>query len=646
MISKIRSFSNRTRLGIILGIGAIFGLVEMVLASRLGDSTAIVTVIPVGIAAVAYGWRGGLAAGVAGAVFNGVALTSQDYPATSTTFVIGNVAEIVIGVVIGIFVDIQLRAEREIALRQQSQEALQLSEKQYRLLADNALDLIITVASGGRIVYASPAMQDLVGYDHRFMVGQSIYDIIDPQDADGVRKLGSEMRREFSGTVVRFRLRHRSGEVLWAETAIRPIRDTQDGEGVHYVAVVRDISRQKALEEQLERANEDLEVSINRLAKTPELLRDNRLAYLGQMASGIAHDFNNALTPILGFSDLLLQRPHLVQNPEVAKKYVGFIRTAAGDAADVAGRLREYYRLDLAQAPLVGTDLYQMVQDAVTLTRPKWETLTQTEDSSIEDLIDLAPDLPLAAAPQSEIREVLTNLIFNAVDAMPSGGTITLRGRVFDGIIRLEVQDTGIGMTDEVLKRCLEVFYTTKGSSGTGMGLAVVKAIVEEFGGDIRIESAIGEGSNFIINFPRFVESEAAEGPPVESQPEAIKRRLSVLVVDNDGMSRAFLASALTSSGHSVELAKEGLHAIQRSEAGTFDLVIADQVMPDMSGSQLSFRLKELLPSTPIIMLSGLARFMEDAGSVPTAVDLLLAKPVTVRDLEGAIASVLSREIV
>ena len=217
------------------------------------------------------------------------------------------------------------------------------------------------------------------------------------------------------------------------------------------------------------------------------IIQQERLRALGQMASGIAHDFNNALTPILGFSELLLKRSEGLDDRDTVERYLRMMNMAAQDAATVVGnsRLREFYRKREEGENFAPASLHDLVGQAISLTQPRWKDEAQAKGITIKMETDLQ-EVPLIIGDESELREALTNLVFNAVDAMPDGGTITLRTRRDGNQVVLEVSDTGTGMTEEVRQRCLDPFFTTKGahtSSRTGMGLAMVYGIVQRHEG-------------------------------------------------------------------------------------------------------------------------------------------------------------------
>ena len=239
------------------------------------------------------------------------------------------------------------------------------------------------------------------------------------------------------------------------------------------------------------------------------------------------------------------------------------------------------------------------------------------------------------------IRELLTNLIFNAVDAMPDGGTITL-GTMMDGSsVRLSVSDTGTGMSEEVKRRCLEPFFTTKGAGGTGLGLAMVQGIVQRHNGTVDIESNLGHGTTFIIRFPI---QRAGKTPIMPAQVSAVSRSLHVLVVDDEPLLCAITEAFLMDDGHTVETVNSGAAALERLKTGQFALVITDRAMPGMNGDQLAAAIHQSVPSLPVILMTGFGDIMHSANEMPPHINAILSKPLTQASLRTALAKAIQSQ--
>ncbi len=401
---------------------------------------------------------------------------------------------------------------------------------------------------------------------------------------------------------------------------------------------VENLTRRKQAEDDLRASNRELEKALNELKATQQqIIQQERLSAIGQMASGIAHDFNNNLTPILGFAELLLHNDRLLDNKVEARRCLEMLRTSAKDAASVVSRLREFYRPADTDEEFPVVDLAKIVHQAVSLTEPKWRNQTQAKGITVVVAAETKAS-PFVAGQESALREVLTNLIFNAVDAMPQGGRVSIETSIAgdDAIIR--VRDTGTGMTETVRQRCLEPFFSTKGERGTGLGLSMVYGIIERHRGKLEIESAAGQGTSFIIRLPLAESSPMTAALPSRMRSKAL---LNVLIVDDEPRVLEVVSAYLRCDGHSVSTAASGREALEKFQRSQFDLVVLDRVMPEMSGDQTARFIKQVKHDIPVIMLTGFGALIEVSGSQPAAVDVVLDKPVTLDALRQTIDKLL-----
>ena len=281
-------------------------------------------------------------------------------------------------------------------------------------------------------------------------------------------------------------------------------------------------------------------------------------------------------------------------------------------------------------------DLNCVVTQSVLLSRPRWRDQAQAAGATIEIRTELEPVPPIAGSACA-LRELLLNLIFNAVDAMPSGGTITLRTACHSGLVSLEISDTGVGMTEQVRRRCLEPFFSTKPAVGTGLGLAMVCGIVRRHGGMLDIDSQVGAGTNVRISLPtgngQINPVQAASGP---DRPLPLR----LLVIEDDPRVRRLLKQLLLVDGHAVKTAADGRAGLDQFRAGRFDVVLTDQSMPGLSGVQVAAAVKSMAPNTPVVLLTGYGEAADLPGGAPPSVDLVLGKPLTLRVLRQALESV------
>jgi PAS domain S-box-containing protein len=394
-------------------------------------------------------------------------------------------------------------------------------------------------------------------------------------------------------------------------------------------------AQQAELNEALRNAYEDLRQSQQ------AVLQKARLSALGQMASGIAHDINNAISPAALYAETLLERePGL---SDKARNYLEIIARAIDDVAATVARMREFYRERAHQATLLPINLNPLVQQVIDLTHARWSDMPQQRGTSIELKLELAPALPLVMGIESEIREALINLVFNAVDAMPAGGTLTIRTRA-DSLAKsvdLQVRDSGIGMDAETRQRCLEPFFTTKGERGTGLGLAMVYGVAQRHDAEIDIDSALGQGTTIRLRFQAQLE-EITALPDVRQT--ATVRPLRILVVDDDPMLIQSLRDTLKADGHDVVTAEGGKAGIAQfgANAGSgtrFDVVITDLGMPNVDGRQVAAAVKKASSATPVVLLTGWGqRLAEDGSEMPDHVDKVLGKPPKLRELRLALA--------
>jgi signal transduction histidine kinase/ActR/RegA family two-component response regulator len=400
-------------------------------------------------------------------------------------------------------------------------------------------------------------------------------------------------------------------------------------------------AQQAQLYSALQRAYDDLRHSQQ------AIMQQERLRALGEMASGIAHDINNAISPVALYTESLLERePGL---SERARGYLVTIQTAIEDVAETVARMREFYRPREAELVLSRVACNRLIEQVVNLTRARWSDQPQQRGVVIQLHTDLDENLPDTMGSEVEIRDALTNLIFNAVDAMPDGGTLTLRTRVVvTGMgnaatrsVHLEVGDTGIGMDEETRRRCLEPFFTTKGERGTGLGLAMVYGMVQRHSADLEIDSAVRRGTTVRLIFA------VADTPvlrvtqsPRVPQPSA---RLRILIVDDDPMLIKSLRDILEQDGHAVTVADGGQKGIDTftsalARGTAFAAVITDLGMPYVDGRKVAASVKAASAQTPVILLTGWGKRLLAENDIPADVDRVLSKPPKLGEIRAALA--------
>jgi signal transduction histidine kinase/ActR/RegA family two-component response regulator/HAMP domain-containing protein len=408
-------------------------------------------------------------------------------------------------------------------------------------------------------------------------------------------------------------------------------------------------AHQTQLYDALQRAYQDLRQSQE------AVVQQERLRALGQMASGVAHDINNAISPIALYTESLLEREPALS--ERARAYLTTIQTAIHDVARTVSRMREFYRPQEGQAALVRIDADRLIRGVVELTQARWRDLPQQRGAVIELRTELADPPAVIMGAENELRDALTNLIFNAADAMPEGGTLTLRTiravrRSPAGsseplqVVCLEVADTGIGMSEDTRRRCLEPFFTTKGERGTGMGLAMVYGMAQRHGAELAIDSAPGMGTTVRIVFPAAPSTADETGRQLALAMPV--QPLRILIIDDDPLIIESLREALQGDRHAVTAAEGGQAGIDAFAAALargepFEMVITDLGMPYVDGRRVAAAIKAASPKTPVILLTGWGHRITADNQIPPHVDRVLNKPPRLRELRTALTELARR---
>src|SRR4029453_1527790 len=422
-------------------------------------------------------------------------------------------------------------------------------------LVASAGEAIITITPDDRIDGWNPAAERTFGLTVRQALKRRIVELLPEGNYTVARgKLENGAEREMFETITAAPGRPRPPTLAVTLSALRSRRQ---GEIEGLIAIVRDITAQREIEDQLHQAE--------------------KLTALGRLAGGIAHDFNNLLQAILGYAQLMKQN---LPNGELIERSLSVVESAAMDGAETVRRIQTFARLR-PDEQFVRVDINQVAQDAVAITRPRWEEKLAHDRRPLE----LRLDLQAAESPQGRpalLTEALTNLILNAMDAMPEGGTLTIATQHTPGRdVRVTVADTGIGMTESVRQRIFEPFFSTKGEAGSGLGLSMTYSIVRRHGGEIRVDTAPGAGTTFTLIFP--VQTESL--PPATSpEPTGTRRLARVLVVDDDAQVLSSITEMLRSVGHTVTPSSTGRLAITEYQPGRFDVIVTNIGMVGMNG--------------------------------------------------------------
>jgi CheY-like chemotaxis protein len=360
-----------------------------------------------------------------------------------------------------------------------------------------------------------------------------------------------------------------------------------------------------------------------------QVIQAEKLRAMGEMASGVAHDFNNLLAVILGNIQLLLHQFDRLSPEEIRERLIT-IEQSSKDGAETVRRIQEFsgMRRDKEFTPL---SLNELITDVTNVTQPRWKEQTQKKGIQIE-LTKKLGKIPRILGNPSELREVMTNIVFNAVDAMPNGGAVTITTSIqAEDWVEMRIADTGIGMTEEVRKRVFDPFFTTKGVTNTGLGMSVSYGIIKRHGGEILIETEPEKGTTFIIHLPTGYMNEIPDEKvvkPVPVTPLALEGGgARILVIDDEDSVRKILYQMLKAKGYQVVVASNGEEGIERFKEEPFDLVFTDLGMPKMSGWEVGRALKGIDPKVPIALITGWGVELNREKMKESGIDLVVSKP-------------------
>jgi signal transduction histidine kinase/CheY-like chemotaxis protein len=400
-------------------------------------------------------------------------------------------------------------------------------------------------------------------------------------------------------------------------------------------ALLEAVTEKERLYRETECSLTELRNAQSRLAYSEEARRMDRLRTVGQMASGIAHNFNNVLSVIIGRVQILkLRSEACALPPATIADGLDVIERAGLDGAETVRRLQEFSRGESPQRP-VPSDLNEIIRGILEITKPRWKDQVERNGVHIRAGLELQR-LPHVAVVASEIREVLTNLIFNAVDAMPHGGDLTIGTDQDARGIRLWVRDSGIGMPPAVRERVFDPFYTTKGVKGTGLGLSTVYGIVKRHGGEIEVHTQEGKGTVFTITLPPTQPAGAGRSEETMMQHQPWR----ILVGDDESNVRDVLVELLQMFGHEVHAASGGAEILRSMKTNAYDLVFTDLGMPDMSGWEVAEEIRKDDPAIPIILATGWGSQISPADAEARGVTRVLAKPYTFQKISSVIAEI------
>ncbi len=480
----------------------------------------------------------------------------------------------------------------------------------YKELFDNAIDPMMIIQSHGSFLEVNEVACEKLDYSRRQLRGMSLRDIA-PDCTDTLRKVGEKIR---SGETVQFELNvmTRRGKTIPFEFHSHMIN--YRGKPA-VLSIARDLSLRKKMEE--------------------ALVRRERLSAVGEMASGVAHNFNNLLQVIMGAAEAAMKK---LGSGEIRKSGQALrnIVEASQRGADIVKRIKDFTLLDNGAAEKNRVLFFgELIKEAVNLTRPLWKNPNEPRKYSLNFI-----HMPgcLVEGNESEIYEVLVNLIKNALEAMPRGGTLTICSEICNGRIFTTFTDTGNGIANENIQRIFQPFYTTRGSQSSGLGLSSSYGLMKKHGGELRVASVWGKGTTFTIVLPLAVARKTIKEQPLSTQEPVTDNSLRLLMIDDEPNISHMMKLWFEDSNVDMYTANTAEKAMQAIRQECFDVIVCDFGMDDMNGLELGkvhqeFCLKEGIPKRPFILLTGLDREWNVETLEVAGVDRVVKKPILADDL-------------
>jgi len=411
-----------------------------------------------------------------------------------------------------------------------------------------------------------------------------------------------------------------------------------NGDLVGRVEVFSDITVRRHFEQIIVDRTNELAMLNDQLQRAQEtLVHAARLAALGEMSAGVAHHLNNVLGVILGN----IQLAHRQELDPALREKLQACELAAMDGAKTVQRIRALAKSE-KNSVFDRIEFNSVVREIVKLLMPKWHDEPRLAGVEIELDSDLAGALPVVGSA-TDLREVVANIILNAVQAMPSGGTISVRTHSDGRHAVLCVKDTGVGMSDETKSRIFDPFYTTRGSEGTGLGMSIADAVITKHGGDIRVESELGKGSEIIVRLP-MAQALPSEPERIESLCP-VRESAEVLVVDDEAVFGEMIGRMLAEGGHRPTVLTAASEAVDEFKKGCYDILVTDLSMPEIDGRELAKAAKQIDPDIRVVLLTGLGLAGDSHDVAESQIDLVLGKPVGYDELLECISQALAMRV-
>ncbi|MCP4266456.1 MAG: PAS domain S-box protein [Candidatus Brocadiaceae bacterium] len=478
-------------------------------------------------------------------------------------------------------------------------------------LIETTQDAIISIDDIGRINIWNKSAEMVFGYAESEIIGLPITKIIPDrykkQHEDGLKRYLKTGEFRATGRTIEIHGINKKGIEVPLEMSLTA--QEIEGEKTLFTAIIRDLTERKKME--------------------GALLQSEKLKSIGTMTAGISHEFNNILAIISGNVQLLEMK---YKDHGKLTEGLSTIWNATKDGVKISNRMLKFSKKEKDTTGFTLVEINDLITQSIDFTMPRWKNMSQVEGLNYHMDIKGIKKVPLLLCNPTEIREVFVNIINNALDAMPDGGSIVFCTWSKNDNVFVGISDTGVGMSDDIVKNIFDPFFTTKIASGTGLGMSTSYGIISRHGGKINVESQMGKGSTFTLRFPTATSSiglETLSQPTQETQ----NNGLSILVIDDEIEICSMLDEFLKTGGHKVKTVDNGSMAIEITRKERFDLVLCDMAMPKISGQEVVRALNKLNNRPKIGIITGWdndLKLKEDEGLV---IDFIIKKPFNFAEL-------------
>jgi PAS domain S-box-containing protein len=472
--------------------------------------------------------------------------------------------------------------------------------KKYGTLFENISDLAYICDTEGNVLFLNKVFEELSGHKPDEFIGKSFAPLFEGEDLEKAKDLYLRtLNGESPQQEVRFKV---TGKLC--EYKNFPLRG-ETGEIIGVLGTARDITERKQMEE--------------------ALLQSEKLKSIGTITTGIAHEFNNILAIISGNVQLMEE---IYKDHTELRKALSTIKMATADGTEISRKMLRFTKARKITTEFVSCDIRDLIRQSIDFTMPRWKSMAQSKGINYHIDTKNINEVPLILCNPAELREIIINIINNAIDAMPDGGRLSFGTWSKENTIFMNISDTGEGMSYEVKKRIFDPFFTTKLAIGTGLGMSITYGIITGHGGKIDVESEEGKGTTFTLQFPvtATVKSDILKGFPEQKQ-EIKYNNLRILVVDDEKEVCNMLERCLSSNGYYVKTVNSGAEALELARKEVFHLVLCDMVMPNVNGYDVIKALNELKKKPKIGMITGWGEKLKPINKSGLSVDFILKKP-------------------